>query len=267
MITYFKDRWRLFNKYKSLLKIDYYNVPLPLIYEFVNTLDRDDTLARLRRFKKWDPAKKLIGGDSYQQMIVDREFEPGTFGDRFKRWSEATQNGAVDLFKMSIEVAPRGRKQSKLFEAFQRHSMMQHDLIHFFNGYDTTTLGEVSVLSFHLGHEWKQSWVFFIFLGLARSVVFSILPSKKPKEVPWFQWLVHLPIVDISRWVREAYKRGKNSRDFMFIEWDKYFDMPLDEVKKDLNLDTEPKYWKNTRAIRYSWAFEAKARKKRDDGN
>ena len=265
MITYIRDRWRLFNKYKGLLKIDYYNVPLDLIYEFINTLDREDTLDRLRRFRTWEPSKKLLDGPSYQQMTVDREFEPGTFGDKFKRWSEATQNGAVDLFKVSLEVAPRGRKHSKLFEAFQRHSMMQHDLIHFFNGYDTTTLGEVSVLSFHLGHEWKQSWVFFIFAGLWSTFMFSILPSKKPKDVSWFQWLIHLPIVDYCRWVREAYKRGKNSKDFMFIEWDKYFDKPFDEVLDDLNLNYEPKYWKSTRTIRFAWAYEA--RKKRRDGN
>lgn len=265
MITYIKDRWRLFNKYKDLLQINYHNVPLDLIFDFINTLDREDTLDRLRRFRTWKPAKKLIGGDSYQQMIMDREFEPGTFGDKFKRWSEATQNGAVDLFKMSIEVAPRSKNPSKLFEAFQRHSMMQHDLIHFFNGYDTSTLGEVSVLSFHLGHEWKQSWVFFIFAGIWSTFMISIMPSRKPKTVSWFGWLKNLPLVDYCRWVREAYKRGKNSKDFMFVEWDKYFDMPLDEVKKDLSLDKEPRFWRNTRAIRLAWAFEHK--RKHRSGN
>ena len=51
----------------------------------------------------------------------------------------------------------------------------------------------------------------------------------------------------------------------MFIEWDKYFDKPLDEVLDDLNLNYEPKYWKSTRTIRFAWAYEA--RKKRRDGN
>ena len=75
------------------------SIPLPLIYDFVNTLDRDDTLARLKKFRKWDVSKRLVNGPCFQQMIVDREFEPGSFGEAFKNWSNKASNKAVDLFK------------------------------------------------------------------------------------------------------------------------------------------------------------------------
>ena len=157
-MTSIKDYLGLFKKYRRQLMYFQVSIPLPLIYDFVNTLDRDDTLARLKKFRKWDVSKRLVNGPCFQQMIVDRELEPGSFGEAFKTWSNKASNKAVDLFKVSLEVKHRSKNPSKLFEAFQRHSMMQHDLIHFFNDYDTSTIGELCVLSYHLGNEWKKSF-------------------------------------------------------------------------------------------------------------
>ena len=41
MISYLKERWRLFRKYKQFLSIDFYNVPLELVYDFINTYNHD----------------------------------------------------------------------------------------------------------------------------------------------------------------------------------------------------------------------------------
>jgi ubiquinone biosynthesis protein Coq4 len=260
MISYLKERWRLFRKYKQFLSIDFYNVPLELVYDFINTLDRNTTMSRVRKFKKWPVSKRLIKGESFHQMIMDREFESGTFGDEFKKWTIKQENAAVDLFKISVEAAPRSKNPSKLFEAFQRQSMIQHDLMHFFNGYDTGTQGEVAVLSFHLGHEWKESWAFFILIGAWSSLMFSILPSKYPKGVPFLLWLRYIPIWYYIKICIEAYRRGKNSFDFFFVDWEDKFNKPLEEVKAELGIKGPPKYWDKTRYSRVAWKYNARKR-------
>jgi len=235
----------LIKKYGKQMMYYQLNVPLTLVYDFINTLDRDDTLSRLKRFKKWDVSERLIDGPSFQQMIVDREFKPGSFGEAFKDWSNKSTNNAVDLFKVSLDVKQRRRNPSDLFEAFQRHSMLQHDLIHFFNGYDTSTIGEISVLSYHLGNEWKKSWVFIIVIGFFVSIKYTLFRRG---------W----PVINYYRWVREAYKRGKNSVDFIFVDWESLFNKPLEDVKKEIGITGSPKYWQQTKAIRRAWRYEAK---------
>ena len=257
-MTSIKDYLGLFKKYRRQLMYFQVSIPLPLIYDFVNTLDRDDTLARLKKFRKWDVSKRLVNGPCFQQMIVDREFEPGSFGEAFKIWSNKASNKAVDLFKVSLEVKHRSKNPSKLFEAFQRHSMMQHDLIHFFNDYDTSTIGELCVLSYHLGNEWKKSWVFFIMIGAWASLKYTLIPGKTTKRMSWKDLIMHLPVVDYYRWMREAYKRGKNSVDFIFVDWESLFNKPLEDVKKEIGITGPPEYWQQSRRVRRAWTYEAK---------
>ena len=235
----------LIKKYGKQMMYYQLNVPLPLIYDFINTLDRDDTLSRVKKFKKWDVSERLVNGPSFQQMILDREFEPGSFGEAFKNWSNKATNNAVDLFKVSLDVKQRTRKPSDLFEAFQRHSMLQHDLIHFFNDYDTSTIGEISVLSYHLANEWKKSWAFIIFIGFFVSIKYTLFGKG---------W----PVVNYWRWVREAYKRGRNSVDFIFVDWESLFNKRLEDVKKEIGITGPPEYWQQTKAIRRAWAYETK---------
>ena len=103
---------------------------------------------------------------------------------------------------------------------------MNHDIIHFMNGYNTTPLGEVAVLSFTLAQEKRPSYVLFVLAG----------------------WLIALKhglknTIAYPKICFEAYKRGKNSKWFMIIDWQKHLNKTTSEVKKLLNLNKPPEFW------------------------
>ena len=63
-MTTVKDYLKLFKKYGKQMMYFQLNVPLSLIYDFINTLDRDDTLSRIKKLKKWDESQRLEKGPS-----------------------------------------------------------------------------------------------------------------------------------------------------------------------------------------------------------
>ena len=94
------------------------------------------------------------------------------------------------------------------------------------NGYNTTPLAEVAVLSFTLAQEKRTSFILFIVGG-------------------WFVSMKH-GLINAVRYPRicfEGYKRGKQSDWFMTIDWKQHLNKTTQEVKELLNLDKPPKFW------------------------
>ena len=88
--------------------------------------------------------------------VRSNKFKKGTFGYDLKNfWSNQT----VDLVK---EYAERIHTKNKAKQKFTDLFWMNHDIIHFLNGYNTTPLGEVAVLSFTLAQEKRPNYLLFI---------------------------------------------------------------------------------------------------------
>ena len=239
-MKYFTDRLRLYKSYKPYLDPLTVQIPIELIYDFINTLDKDDTLQRLKRFKKWPVSKNLIGKQSFQEMVKARTFDQGTFGAEYKKWLQ--DDAFEDLFLVAL-----GKQQtkSKLLEAYIKNTVITHDLVQFFNGYDTTSLGELNVLCFDLAREWRGSWAFLVFCGGWLSLKLCV--KKTRNLVPLFTYI---------KWCTEAYTRGRRVVDFMYTDWEQMFDLPLDEVKRKVGISDSPKHWNDSKLETYKYVLQ-----------
>jgi len=194
---------------------------LDAIFKIIKELDNKSDKQNIKRFNSYPVAKKLYAD---KQNLLDyvrtNEFKKGTFGyDLKKFWSIQS----VDLLK---EYASRIKHKDKKRKRFTDLFWIQHDIIHFLNGYNTTPLAEVAVLSFTLSQEKRTSFILFILAG-------------------WFVSMKHgfMNAIRYPRICFEAYKRGKNSRWFMVMDWEQHLDKTTDEVKKILNLSKPPEFW------------------------
>lgn len=194
---------------------------LNIVFKTVKDLDHKDDLKNIKKFNSYNVSKKLYKD---KQLLLDHirtnKFKKGTFGYDLKNfWSDQT----VDLVK---EYAARIHTKDKNKKRFRDLFWMNHDIIHFMNGYNTTPLGEVAVLSFTVAQEKRSSYLVFIIAG-------------------WFVATRHglKNAIAYPRICIEAFRRGKKSKWFMVMDWEQHLNKTTDEVKKILNLENPPKFW------------------------
>ena len=101
-------------------------------------------------------------------------------------------------------------------------------------------MGEVGVLSFNLAKEWRESYATILYSSFLMSIRNTFLPSKYPAGC---MSIKYAPVIVFCRIVREGWRRGKRAPWFMDIDWNKYLDVDLQQVKKELQLEESPKYW------------------------
>ena len=242
------------------------NPPIELIFKFVDTLDKKNTRKHIRNFNNLAISKKIYNQELPLRLAIkEQDFEKGTFGYEFKKWMGDDEH-IVDLFTLSLVPFRATRKKNTKFNKFAEQTMLQHDLIHFLNNYDTSPIGEVCVLSFNLAHEWRESYATILFASLLMSIRNTFMPSKYPKNTPLFVKLRYSPLWVYIRLVVESWLRGKKSKWFLTIDWSQYLNTPIDEVKKDLGLDNEARYWERVqpiwaRALRHYKRYEKNKRK------
>mgnify|MGYP003304644814 FL=1 len=230
-------------EYSTHLQTDN-NPPLKLIFKFIHELDKKDFKKVFKKFNQTDISKKIFNQDvAVLDKIMQGKFKPKTFGYEFQAWLKKSE-GAVDIFKFSYP----GKDNTKLGKFF-KETIMQHDLIHFLNGYDTTPLAEVGVLSFNLAKEWRESYATILYSSFFMSIRNTFLPSKYPSGVRWYLLLKYSPIAVYLRVVNEGWKRGKKSPWLLTIDWEKYLHVDLKKVKKELLLENDPKYWLDVQPI------------------
>ena len=220
--------------------MDFFNeTSLDVIFKFIMALDNKDFKKSYRDYKNTQLGKKVLERET---ALIDRirtgNFEPGTFGAEFQTWLRES-DGAVDVF--SVEY-PGAKKSSKLGKFF-KETTMQHDLIHFLNGYDTTPAGEVCVLTFDLTKELRDSYATILFIGLLNCSYNTFRPSKYVPGIGVLKAMKHAPIITFCRLVAESWWRGKRAPRLIDVDWEQYLNVDLQQVKKELLLDNKPKYW------------------------
>ncbi len=213
--------------------------PLDIIFKFVNELDKKETKTIYSIFCKTEAAQKLFESDTHVlDKIKTGNFEPGTFGAEFQSWMQ--DNNMVDLFKFGYEARTgKANNVSKFFKS----TVMEHDLIHFFMGYDTTPFGEVGVLSFGLAREWRESFATILYASFFMAIRNTFQKEKYPPNTKLWMLIAYNPFFVFCRTVVEGWRLGKRGPWFMTVDWDKYLNVDLQQVKKELKLDIKPKYW------------------------
>ena len=211
--------------------------PLAVIFEFVNQLDKNKMKTIYRRFQKTETGKKVLNKKEHFLDIVDKgKFEPGTFGAALQSWHK--EDKVVDVFSMYYPP-----KKITPLSQFLRYSVMYHDMIHFFNEYDTSPYGEIGVLSFHLAQEWRDSYASILYSSAIMAFVNSIIPAKYPPVALWKN-IIFNPFVVFIITVIEGYRRGKRAPWLMAVDFESYLNVDLQQLKKDLYLERPPSFWK-----------------------
>mgnify|MGYP001390103693 CR=1 FL=1 len=192
-----------------------------VLLKIIKELDNKSDKINIAKFEKHKISKKLYNEKQHLlDYIKTHKFKKDTFGyDLKKFWS----NQSVDLLK---EYASKVKHKNKDRKRFGDLFWIQHDIIHFLNGYNTTPLAEVAVLSFTLAQEKRSSFLLFILAG-------------------WFISMKH-GFINAIRYPKicfEAYKRGKQSKWFMIIDWREHLNKKTTDVKKLVNLVNPPKLW------------------------
>jgi|TARA_R100001143_G_C3355437_1_gene132019 ubiquinone biosynthesis protein Coq4 len=220
--------------------------PLEIIYKFINVLDKKDIRSIYYKFSKTKTSQKVFETDiATLDKIKTGPFKEGTFGAEFKTFMN--KEGAVDLFNFGKWGDKTEGKTN--IKKFFKHSVLQHDLIHFFNDYDMSPMGEVGVLSFNLAKEWRESYATILYASFLMSIRNTFLPSKYPRDLPWYIAIKYSALVVFCRVVVEGWRRGKRAPWFMDVDWNKYLDVDLQQVKKELQLKEAPKYWLEVQPI------------------
>uniref|UniRef100_A0A914W996 Ubiquinone biosynthesis protein COQ4 homolog, mitochondrial n=1 Tax=Plectus sambesii TaxID=2011161 RepID=A0A914W996_9BILA len=179
----------------------------PVLQRLYDNMARDEGGQRL-----------LLERPRITNTSVDRKYlrslEEGTFGREYER------------FLSSLETSPDARPPVQFIDDADLVYVMQryretHDFTHVVLGMPTTMLGEVTV-----------KWFEGIQFGLPMCVSGGVFGTLRlgPKHRQRF-FSTYMP------WV---IKQGVNGRFFLSVEWEKHWETPLKQLRRQLNLDPPP---------------------------
>jgi len=159
--------------------------------------------------------RQLLATLSNQDYL--RSLPENSFGRIYQKFLETEGLTAEGLVDASRESAQWEKRQQE-FELFSNRLRDSHDLQHVMTGYGRDALGELSVLAFSYAHSRNRGIGFLVLMGM--------LKSKKdlPRSVPVF------------RAIWEAYRHGTKAVWFLDADWEALLKLPLDEVRRTLNI-------------------------------
>jgi len=114
-----------------------------------------------------------------------------------------------------------GTRVESAREAWLRRRLRDtHDLWHTLTGYRGDVLGEAAILGFTLAQSWNTGIALSVGLGLMKTV-------GKPQA---------------RRVILDGYRRGRRAAWFIDQPWETLLALPLDEVRRQLDIDGPPVY-------------------------
>ena len=215
---------------------------IDIVLELMHHFDIKSNKRLLKRFEKLDYAEIFFEQESLRDVVSKGKFLRGTFGAGLKEFWESP-NYDKDLFKDGLKIAKENKKEFNLTEKekkFWSGIFMEHDLIHFFFDLKSTTIGEISVISFTIAKSFRRSFFTIIFFSLVGALLdflknpigLAVL-KRRVKEVH----SIKLQHYDILKVVWKAYRNGKRCPWFLSINWHDRLHEPLHIVKEELGLD------------------------------
>lgn len=150
-------------------------------------------------------------------MVALRAMPEGTLGREFARYFEVNR---IEPFVTTFAIDSDEAYLSKRYRE-------THDLFHVITGYATDVLGEMELQAFVLGNTGVPSAALVLVFATAIRVKMHGTAELRA----YFERLV------------AAYRRGKQSRMLLTVEWEKYWDRSVSELSAQLcapALDTLP---------------------------
>ena len=194
------------------------------VFKIVAALTGNSMQKRMEMFRA-SPVGQAVLAQKRQLLatLCDKDYlrslPEGSFGRIYQNFLETeglSAEGLVDASRQS----PQWEQRRAEFELFSSRLRDSHDLQHVVTGYGRNPLGELSVLAFSYAHTRNRGIGFLVLMGM----------FKFKKDLPHG--------IPIFRTIREAYRNGKKAVWFPGVDWEAMLKLPLDEVRRLLNIQT-----------------------------
>jgi ubiquinone biosynthesis protein COQ4 len=154
-------------------------------------------------------------------LLCDRaalaEMPEGSLGDAYLQYLGGEDMGPADYFleaaNLDEKAARFGWSDDHLW--YVKRMANSHDLFHILAGYDRDIIGEVGVIGYTAGQ------VPLLPLRLLLPFFVSLKPSQ-----PW-RWF---------RYVRDAYRHGRNTPPLDCVDYASMLPMPLEEARREIGV-------------------------------
>ena len=180
-----------------------------------------------RRFARHETGRKLLAMDprpDLNAVLGDREalaaMPEGSLGRAYLEYLGPDEMMSPQVFLDAARVDELGRRfgWSDDHVWFMKRMSNSHDVFHVVSGYGTDLVGEAGVIAFTYGQLPIPS------LLLAIGALSALDPTD---PVGW------------SRFLRAAYRRGRDMESLSCVDYESWFERPLEELREHVGLRPE----------------------------
>ncbi|MFN8577813.1 MAG: Coq4 family protein [Candidatus Sericytochromatia bacterium] len=132
---------------------------------------------------------------------------------------------AEHMIKHNLEVVFYPEMDSKIdddINYMRMRARQTHDIHHVILGYPAEDYGEVAISAFYFSQ--NQIPLSGLIIGSA----FFRVVLKQPERIE-----------ELMTSITKGWAMGKKSKHVLGVKWEEYFDKPIDEVRKLMNIDSE----------------------------
>jgi len=217
---------------------------IDLVLELMYYFDTKSNKKLLNKFEKLPYSKTFFEQERLRDVVLKGTYLKGSLGRELQEfWNQPTYS--KDLVEDGLKIIKERKNDFTLTKEEKRFwggIFDEHDLIHFLFKLDTTTLGEITNVSFTSAKSSRKSFfliIFFCILGSLHKLftdTFNLETlKKKVKEVH----TIEFNHFSIFRLMWEGYTIGKRYPWLLSINWHELLDEPLDKVKNDLKMEID----------------------------
>jgi ubiquinone biosynthesis protein COQ4 len=196
---------------------------LPQVFTLIDAISGTAPHRLLRGFRRSESGARLLRDrPDIVPLLSNRDWlrslPEGSLGRAYLAFVESEGISADGIRTASIEGVSRERRPADFI--YLHHRMRDtHDLWHALTGYKGDVLGELALLAFILGQHWNT--------GIALIIGAALLKG----------WST-----DVSRMVRDGYRRGREAEWLPAQEWESLLALPLTTVRGRLKIADPPRY-------------------------
>ena len=200
------------------------------VFVILEALAGNSGLRAFKRFQKTANAQDILAAEKpLVDYLLDRDWlaslPKGSLGERYYNFTRVEQITADGLTDASIEGRDEERQMSAAQVKYHERMRDAHDLWHVSTGYGRDPLGELCLLAV----TWRQLGNLGILVIIAAG--FSVTRKEAPQ-------------LGIGRALREAFRLGKAAKGLPGAHWEELLQLPLEDVRRELGIETPVAYRK-----------------------
>ncbi len=202
---------------------------LPQVFTVIESL-AFDTLNRIgKRLKRSETGRRMLAErPDIVDILADRaalaRMPDGSLGRAYLAFVEREKISAEGI----RAAAGEGMAESKIPAPLDWvHQRMRdtHDLWHAATGYSGDVLGEAALLAFSLGQTWHPGIALIVAIAMHKLSGANVGGGVNVRET-----------------IFDGYRRGKKAAGFIEQDWESMLELPVEEVRRRLNLESPPMY-------------------------